>query len=120
VAVYAKDKLGSIAVPVQTTVVKSMTVATFDQNTGMLSIPCLDVQGTTFSLNLSFTSSDPVTFQLMPDFAQVDECSPCASFDMQAGVLHINILDLGISYWVDLQLSGTDPIAFSLINIGEN
>ncbi len=121
VAVYAKDVLGGIAVPSQTKVVKlsnEISPATFD-TAGLLTIPCLDLQGTNFSLKLFLTSFDTMSFQ-MTDISQVDACSPCATFDMETGVLHVNELDMGASYWVDLSLTGMDPFVFSLSNLGAN
>ena len=123
VALYAKDVLGSIAVPAQTSVVKlsgDESIATFDQVAGLLSIPCLDLGGTAYSLNLFLADLEPVTLQLMPDIVPVDNCSPCASFDLQTNVLHVNNIDLGVSYWVDLQFSGSNPMIFSLIGLGKN
>ncbi|MEA2061362.1 MAG: C13 family peptidase [Thermodesulfobacteriota bacterium] len=121
VAVYAKDVLGGIVVPSQTTVVKrsnETSPATFDA-AGLLTIPCLDLQGTGFSLKLFLTSYDTLSFQ-MTDIHQVDVCSPCAVFNMETSVLHIDNLDLGASYWADLTLTGTDPVVFSLSNLEPN
>ena len=122
ITIYAKDSLGSVAVPAHTTVIKAIleeTAATYDPS-GLIAIPCADILGATYSMNLFVTGISPLTFQMMPDMALAENCIPCAQFKAETGILHINNFDLGISYWVDLILSGTDSIAFSLVNSGEN
>ena len=45
----------------------------------------------------------------------------CATFDLIANKLHIPCLDIGAtSYWIDLTLSGADPVTLILNDFGEN
>ena len=68
--------------PVKTTVVKSVreeSVATFDPS-GLLSIPCADLLGTSCSLNLFITGMDTLTFQVIPGAGPHPEFSEQDSF----------------------------------------
>lgn len=47
--------------------------------------------------------------------------SSCATFDFFKNTLHVPCLGIGTtSYWLDLQLEGTNPVRFRLSNFGQN
>ena len=66
VTLYAKDNLGSIAVPVQTLITKplpELIPATFNAK-GHLSIPCLEIMGSYLHINLSLSDAATLTFSV--------------------------------------------------------
>lgn len=44
----------------------------------------------------------------------------CATFDLFTNTLHIPCLDMGTSYWLDLELISSDPVQLRLTGFGEN
>ncbi len=124
VTLYAKDNLGSIAVPVQTLITKplpELIPATFNAE-GHLSIPCLDIMGSYLHINLALSDAATLTFQLMPDFTAVEACSPCAVFDEATGLIKINALDLDAenTIWADFMITGADPVTLVPVSYGQN
>jgi hypothetical protein len=96
--------------------------ASFNLFTNTLHISCLDM-GVSYWLNLQMIPGDQITFQPKGfDENQTEAATrgDCASFNMSANTLHIPCLDLGVSFWLDLQLLPGDPITFQLSDYGEN
>ncbi len=44
----------------------------------------------------------------------------CATFNMFTNTLHVPCLDMGTIYWLDLSMTGSDPVMLELIGFGES
>ncbi len=44
----------------------------------------------------------------------------CATYDLFTNKLHIPCLDLGATYWLDLTVTGANPLLFELTDFGAN
>ena len=80
--------------------------------------------GVSYRVYLQLVPGDPISFQLS-DYGKnlnsdAHENSKCSTFDLFTNTLHVPCLDMGNSYWLDLQLMPGDPISFQLIDFGEN
>lgn len=100
--------------------------ARFDPATRVVQLPCLQVAGSVYSVNLN-----PIAGQNLARFSldlssvknsSMTPASYCAVFPYEAGKsqLHINCLDLGDKYWANLNLSQPSPneIWFDLVDFG--
>ena len=98
----------------------SASAATFDPATLTLHVPCLDLAGASYFLDLVLTDPATLTFTLTKIGAGAAS-PPCATLDLTTFVLHIPDLDLGASFFLDLQVSSVaNQILFQIINGGAN
>ena len=94
--------------------------ATFDVATLTLHVPCLDLFGAVYFLDLVLTDPATLGFSLV-NAGVATAASGCATVDLSTLVLHVPDLDLGASYWVDFRLSPVgNTLLFQLVGAGAN
>ncbi len=87
----------------------------------VLSIPVVVVGNSTYSVELTLVAgSEPIEF-LLTGASEIFDVSTLGASNFAGETLSIPSLTVeGVSYWVDLQLTGSEPITFGLAGFGQN
>ncbi len=103
-----------ITVQATTSTAQADQCATFDFSTNTLRIPCLNLGGTSYWLDLGLDVSD-LSFEFISagDYGMPGSATECATFDFETNTLQIPCLTLwGAHYCLDLNLVFFNPIRF--------
>lgn len=92
--------------------------AAYDTASATLHIPCLNLSGASYWLDLQLAGS-VLELKSYGSSSVSGGSSYCASFDSAANTLHIPCLNFNnLNYWVDLELISSSPVQFSVMKYG--
>ncbi len=98
----------------------TMECAAFLFDRLILRVPCLELGGAYYWIDLLLSNTDPIEFTLA-GIGPGPETEQCATFNSLNMILRIPCLMLGcVSYWVELQVVNLNPITLRVVNAGLN
>lgn len=98
----------------------SMTCAAFLFDRQILRVPCVDLGGTAYWIDLLLSKTDPIEFTVA-GFGPGTMTEQCATVVPETLILKIPCFLLGcVSYWVELQVVKLDPVTLRAVNAGLN